>query len=70
LGEEQIKTIKIKENELDYHTKIIKTDNNKWEIQASPKPEGKNLTGKLGIWINDLSYPLNLRLIAKQNSGR
>ncbi|MBN1902327.1 DUF1573 domain-containing protein [Candidatus Sumerlaeota bacterium] len=65
LGEEQIRTIKIKKNELDYHTKIMKTDNNKWEIQSSPIPGGKRLTGKLEIWINDLSYPLYLRLIAK-----
>jgi hypothetical protein len=62
---EEISSVKIGENELDYNTTIKKIDNKKWEIQASPKPDGENLTGKMEIWINKLSYPLYLRLIGK-----
>jgi len=62
---EAISSVKIGENELDYNTTIKKIDNKKWEIHASPKPDGKNLTGKIEIWINKLSYPLYLRMIGK-----
>jgi hypothetical protein len=65
LTREAISSVKIGENDLDYNTKIEKIDNKKWEIQAIPKSDGKNLTGKIEIWINKLSYPLSLRLIGK-----
>jgi hypothetical protein len=68
LTEENITSVKIEENQLDYNTKVLKIDNKKWEIQAGPKPGGKNLIGKIEIWINKVSYPLILKLIAKSSN--
>ena len=65
-SDEDISSIRINKNTLDYSTKILRLDNKKWKINIRPDPKGNNFTGKMDIFLNELSYPLQLTLIAKK----